>query len=225
MKEINIEINLEFPQAEIIVYKTDKFLVGLSLDGFNLDKRMYKLYTIGRDIKSSLAAGVIAMHMPKHALVDPFCGSGVIPIEAYLMINKSLIQRPLNYIYYKIESLKVDTPHYEEKSSIEIYAMDYIPAHVDITRKNAKVIGIDRQINISRIDPDMLSLKIDKALIITQGVNNEKTMRAFINELSNIELKNLIVISPDIDISKFLNINRIDKAVSGKKEYKIYVYR
>ena len=68
----------------------DRVLVGLDTTGTSLHKRGYRKLTSHAPLAENLAAGLIMLTPWKYdrILVDPFCGSGTIPIEAAMMAAK-----------------------------------------------------------------------------------------------------------------------------------------
>ena len=68
-----------------------KDVVTLTIDttGAGLHQRGYRALATGAPLKETLAAAlvVLARYYPDIALIDPFCGSGTIPIEAALMAH------------------------------------------------------------------------------------------------------------------------------------------
>ena len=70
----------------------DKFIISLDTTGDGLHKRGYRSLGYNAPIKETLAAAMlmISRWSPGKHLIDPFCGSGTIPVEAALMaINKA----------------------------------------------------------------------------------------------------------------------------------------
>ena len=65
----------------------DQVTVGLDTTGISLHKRGYRLMTAKAPITETLAAALIMLTpwRENRILVDPFCGSGTIPIEAAMM--------------------------------------------------------------------------------------------------------------------------------------------
>ncbi len=75
------------PQLFIVRLMRDHCIISADSSGELLHRRGYRLATAKAPIRETLAAGVILasgwdMESP---LIDPFCGSGTIPIEAALM--------------------------------------------------------------------------------------------------------------------------------------------
>ena len=67
--------------------KKDMVTVGLDMSGPSLHKRGYRVSPVIAPISETLAAAIILLSpwKPGRFLVDPFCGSGTIPIEAAMM--------------------------------------------------------------------------------------------------------------------------------------------
>lgn len=70
----------------------DNVIIALDSSGDGLHKRGYRTLAYSAPIKETLAAAMlrISRWAPGKNLIDPFCGSGTIPIEAALMaMNKA----------------------------------------------------------------------------------------------------------------------------------------
>jgi putative N6-adenine-specific DNA methylase len=78
------------PQLIIVRLVENRCTISLDSSGPLLHRRGYRLATAKAPLRETLAAGMLLasdwdMHSP---LLDPFCGSGTIPIEAALMVRK-----------------------------------------------------------------------------------------------------------------------------------------
>jgi len=75
----------EYP-IRITILK-DEVTVGLDTSGESLHKRGYRRLTVKAPITETLAAALISLTPWKkdRLLIDPFCGSGTIPIEAAMI--------------------------------------------------------------------------------------------------------------------------------------------
>jgi putative N6-adenine-specific DNA methylase len=64
----------------------DRIELCIDLSGESLHKRGYRGEAVGAPLKETVAAGIILLSnwRRKYPLIDPFCGSGTIPIEALL---------------------------------------------------------------------------------------------------------------------------------------------
>ena len=70
-----------------VFIKKDEVTVGLDTSGESLHKRGYRKLTAKAPIAENLAAALLMLTPWKRdrILIDPFCGSGTIPIEAAMM--------------------------------------------------------------------------------------------------------------------------------------------
>ncbi|MGO9110122.1 MAG: bifunctional 23S rRNA (guanine(2069)-N(7))-methyltransferase RlmK/23S rRNA (guanine(2445)-N(2))-methyltransferase RlmL [Thermoguttaceae bacterium] len=65
----------------------DQVMLTIDTSGPGLHKRGYRLLTAKAPLKETLAAAMILLSVwrPQRPLIDPFCGSGTIPVEAALI--------------------------------------------------------------------------------------------------------------------------------------------
>ena len=70
--------------------KKDVVTIGLDTTGTSLHKRGYRVSPVMAPVSETLAAGIIGLTpwFPDRILVDPFCGSGTIPIEAAMIAKR-----------------------------------------------------------------------------------------------------------------------------------------
>ncbi|WP_092324162.1 THUMP domain-containing class I SAM-dependent RNA methyltransferase [Butyrivibrio sp. YAB3001] len=164
----------------------DEVTVALDTTGDSLHKRGYRKLESKAPIAENLAAALI-MLTPWHAdriLVDPFCGSGTIPIEAAMMAAN--IAPGMNR-HFTAESWKhIITPQNwkdvidEAKDEIitdvetDIQGYDLDPEMVDIARINAKKAGVDHMIHFQARDIADLSHRKKYGFIITNPPYGER---------------------------------------------------
>ncbi|MEM0480912.1 MAG: THUMP domain-containing protein [Candidatus Aenigmatarchaeota archaeon] len=86
-KNVRLKVNLDNPNIRIKVIVRNKLLiVALDTTGSSLHKRWYFKYT--PTLKPSISASMVLISEAKENIIDPFCGLGTIPIEAYHFIMK-----------------------------------------------------------------------------------------------------------------------------------------
>ncbi|MEA3398912.1 MAG: THUMP domain-containing protein [Patescibacteria group bacterium] len=191
-KKLNISVNLSKPDIPVFVYcNEDRCFVGIDLIGFDLMKRPYKLIS-----QSSSLNGVFAYTIAKLAgvnknsvVLDPFCGSGTIPIEIALYqqnhscfhfehkfsgLNNSLTREAFNSEENRLKKNKIS----KDK---QINSFDTILKVITSAKKNSKIAGVLDAISLSKVDIEWIDAKFKEAeldLIITnppkENVNNEK---------------------------------------------------
>jgi putative N6-adenine-specific DNA methylase len=80
----------EPPQLFVVRVVRDEFTVSVDTSGELLHRRGYRLDTAKAPLRETLAAAMLLASgwTPDRPLLDPFCGSGTIPIEAALMARR-----------------------------------------------------------------------------------------------------------------------------------------
>ena len=164
----------------------DEVTVALDTTGDSLHKRGYRKLESKAPIAENLAAALI-MLTPWHGdriLVDPFCGSGTIPIEAAMIaahiapgINRHFTAEkwtnlidPKNWEDVREEAREEILPDIE--TDIQGYDLD--PEMVEIARINAKKAGVDHLIHFQARDIADLSHRRKYGFIITNPPYGER---------------------------------------------------
>ncbi|EGQ3064761.1 class I SAM-dependent RNA methyltransferase [Staphylococcus pseudintermedius] len=145
------ESGAKYP-VEVAILK-DKVLLTIDTSGSGLNKRGYRLAQGEAPIKETLAASLVklANWTGDTPLIDPFCGSGTIAIEACLIaqniapgFNRSFISEQWDIIpkgLYDQKRAEADELADYDKE-IEIYASDIDPEMVEIAQRNADEVGV-----------------------------------------------------------------------------------
>ena len=164
----------------------DEVTVALDTTGDSLHKRGYRKLESKAPIAENLAAALI-MLTPWHGdriLVDPFCGSGTIPIEAAMMAAH--IAPGLNRHFTAEKWTHLITPQnwedVREEARDEILTdvetdtqgYDLDPEMVEIARINAKKAGVDHMIHFQARDIADLSHRKKYGFIITNPPYGER---------------------------------------------------
>ena len=164
----------------------DEVTVGLDTTGDSLHKRGYRKLTAKAPIAENLAAALI-MLTPwngSRVLVDPFCGSGTIPIEAAMMaagmapgMNRHFTAEGWRHIVG--ETVWRDA--FEEAGELvnldvepDIQGYDIDDEMVSIARANAKLAGVDKLIHFQRRDIARLSHPKKYGFLITNPPYGER---------------------------------------------------
>lgn len=156
------EDGAEYP-LRISILK-DVVTVGLDTTGVSLHKRGYRKYTVPAPLTETLAAALLLLSPWKseRMLVDPFCGSGTIPIEAAMIamnmapgMNREFIsERWSNLIpkkeWYEVAEEAGDLINHEAQTSIQGYDID--GEALKMARANAALAGVDKHIHFQKRD-------------------------------------------------------------------------
>lgn len=143
---------------------------GLDYSGIDLSKREYKIFSHPSALKGTVAFLLLknAGYDKKKVLLDPFLGSGTIPIEAALTASaisphfysksKLAFNKFIDFDYAAVdEKIKRD--------KLNVFGFDHSLQSVSSAKKNAKVAGVDKIINISRVDVEWIDTKCDKETV------------------------------------------------------------
>lgn len=156
------EDGAEYPLR--ISIRKDMVTVGLDTTGVSLHKRGYRKYTAPAPLTETLAAAIILLSPWKRdrILVDPFCGSGTIPIEAAMIaqnmapgLNRSFLSENWSNLIPKKEWYEVGQEAMdlvEENADVMIQGYDVDGEVLKMARANAGLAGVERQIHFQQRD-------------------------------------------------------------------------
>ena len=164
----------------------DEVTVGLDTTGESLHKRGYRRLTAKAPIAENLAAALIKLTpwRGERILVDPFCGSGTIPIEAAMMAANIAPGMNRNYTaenWRHIVDSKCWYRAVDEAQSLivrdvetDIQGYDIDDEMVSIARANAKMAGVEHLIHFQKRDVAQLSHPKKYGFIITNPPYGER---------------------------------------------------
>lgn len=164
----------------------DEVTVSLDTTGESLHKRGYRKLTAKAPIAENLAAALIMLTPWNRTriLVDPFCGSGTIPIEAAMMaanmapgMNRSFLAESWTHIisrkeWYACMDEAAELVDFSQMPDIQGYDID--DEMVRIARENAKLAGVEQYIHFQRRGIEALSHPKKYGFIITNPPYGER---------------------------------------------------
>ena len=164
-----------------------KDVVTLSIDtsGAGLHKRGYRQANVQAPIKETLAAAMVELSFwnPDRILVDPFCGSGTILIEAAMIgknIAPGLSRRFVSENWERIPKELWKQARAEafrairDDVELKIYGSDIDPKAVSAARVNASKAGLSDDIVIRRRSFEELKMPGEYPVIITNPPYGER---------------------------------------------------
>ena len=174
----------EYP-IRITILK-DEVTVGLDTSGDSLHKRGYRKLTVKAPITETLAAALISLTPWKkdRILIDPFCGSGTIPIEAAMiglniapgmsrdfqaMSWDNILSKSL---FTNAKKEAVDLVDRDSKLSVQGYDLD--PSALDAARGNLALAGLEGSIHFQQRDMRDISSAKKYGFIITNPPYGER---------------------------------------------------
>jgi 23S rRNA G2445 N2-methylase RlmL len=167
VKLYGVQIDHKNPQTTFFLLIEDgKYYLGVDFAGIDLGRRDYRIF-LGTDaLKGNIAAALlsIAGYDPKHALLDPFCRHGIIPIEAAIYATNTSPHKfaKEKLAFSKLPNLKFSLKDKETEFKGTIISMDDNFKHVSAAQKNAKIAGVVKSIEFSRADMQWLDAKFGK---------------------------------------------------------------
>ena len=226
-----------------------KDVVTLTIDtsGAGLHKRGYRAADVAAPIKETLAAAMIKLSFwnPDRVLIDPFCGSGTIPIEA-AMIGKNIA--PGLSRSFVSESWPQISPELWKKERAEafkairtdvnlrIYGSDIDGKAVSASRVNAVQAGLSDDIVFRRLAFRQLELKEDYSILITnppygERIGEKKEIAQIYKDMNRRMAENrtwsLYLITADKGFEKAMTCKPADrrrKLYNGRIETTYYQY-
>ena len=174
----------EYP-IRITILK-DEVTVGLDTSGDSLHKRGYRKLSVKAPITETLAAALISLTPWKkdRILIDPFCGSGTIPIEAAMiglniapgmgrdfqaMSWDNILSKSL---FTNAKKEAMDLVDRDSKLSIQGYDLD--PSALDAARGNLALAGLEGSIHFQQRDMRDISSAKKYGFIITNPPYGER---------------------------------------------------
>lgn len=169
-----------------VFLKKDKVTIGLDTTGTSLHKRGYREMSGTAPISETLAASLILLTpwRTERILVDPFCGSGTIPIEAAMMaaniapgMNRSFLSEDWDNIFPKkkwYEAIDEANDIIIEKPDTDIQGYDIDPTVLKVARANAEEAGVDHLIHFQEREVKDLHHPKKYGFIITNPPYGER---------------------------------------------------
>lgn len=164
-----------------------KDVVSLTLDtsGVGLHKRGYRVGQGDAPLKETLAAALVLLTnwKPDQVFIDPFCGSGTIPIEAALIgqniapgFNREFASENWGMIkptlWEKAFEEAEDLANYDQE--LHIIGSDISHQLIDIAKDNATEAGLADIISWKQMQVKDLSIKKDAGYIVTNPPYGER---------------------------------------------------
>lgn len=211
-EKCGLKVDLDNPLLIIYVaIMDDKGYLGIDVSGFELDKRQYKVFGTPHAIKATIAYSAVRLLEKNVSILDPFCGPGVIPIEAALFFNHVSPRKYQSdsFAFKKLKPFKnlknLDFIN-KNKGNAKIYAYDSEMPFVSAAKKNAKIAGVNKFIKFGRLDMEWLDTKFDKEsldaiITVIPHKNAEKLSKELFYQAEFVLRKGgiVVVISDNID--------------------------
>lgn len=169
-----------------ITFMKDEITIGIDTSGESLHRRGYRKLASKAPITETLAAALIMLTPwnKDRILVDPFCGSGTIPIEAAMIgakiapgMNRSFSAENWNDLIPKklwYSAIQEANDMMLEGIELNIQGYDLDAEIVKAARENAKLAGVDQHIHFQQRSVSDLSHNKKYGFIITNPPYGER---------------------------------------------------
>lgn len=163
----------------------DQATLTIDTTGPSLHKRGYRRYSTLAPLKETMAAALVGLSFwdRDRPLIDPFCGSGTIPIEAAL-IGRNMApgmgreftaeqwpQLPASYWKEaRTEAHDLIRPAFEER----LLGTDIDPRALESARRNAEAAGVADQLHFQEKSFERTSSKREHGCVITNPPYGER---------------------------------------------------
>lgn len=164
----------------------DVVTVGIDTTGESLHKRGYRKFTAPAPVTETLAAAMILLSpwRPDRVLVDPFCGSGTIPIEAAMIaldmapgMNREFVAENWSNLVPKkhwYEAVEEAQERIRTDVDIHIQGYDISEEVLRMARANAELAGVDSYIHFQQRDVKNFSTPKKYGFVISNPPYGER---------------------------------------------------
>lgn len=164
----------------------DVAAVTLDTSGAGLHKRGYRVKLGEAPIRETLAAAMLLLSVWRadRPFIDPFCGSGTIPVEAALIGTDTApgIRRNFSFESFSsappvIASVRDEAEQLIKRdAALRIRGGDIDPAALKLAREHAARAGMDKYIHFQTQDVKDLSSRFSHGVIVTNPPYGERLM-------------------------------------------------
>lgn len=164
----------------------DVVTVCIDTTGESLHKRGYRKFTAPAPVTETLAAAMILLSpwRPDRVLVDPFCGSGTIPIEAAMIaldmapgMNREFVAENWSNLVPKkhwYEAVEEAQERIRTDVDIHIQGYDISEEVLRMARANAELAGVDSYIHFQQRDVKNFSTPKKYGFVISNPPYGER---------------------------------------------------
>lgn len=180
----------------------DKVALYLDTSGLSLHKRGYREISSAAPIKETLASAMVLLTPWKadRAFIDPFCGSGTIPIEAAMIglniapgLNRTFVSDNWGCITDKVWNKAREEARslIRNDVSLNIQGYDIDEAALKVARNNARLAGIEDKIHFQKRDVKELHSKDHYGFIVTnppygERMSDQKSVEGLYKEMGKV---------------------------------------
>lgn len=188
-------------QRFIVRVHRDQFTISADASGELLHRRGYRQETAKAPLRETLAAAMLlgCGWRAEVPLLDPFCGSGTIPIEAALIAGQVAPGLHRRFAFEKWpghdahawDQLLQEARARMRAASVEILASDRDAGAIEAARANAERAGVAADIALRVAPLSAMASRADRGLLLTNPpygarIGEEKALRNLYAQLGNV---------------------------------------
>ncbi len=224
----------------------DTATITLDTTGPSLHKRGYRTHITEAPLKETMAAALIQLTRwrAERPLLDPFCGSGTLPIEAAMIgwnvapgLRRSFPSEAWGIIGEKAWNEVRDEAYdaFDDSIDLEIYGSDIDPEAIEVAQHNAKKAGFHKDIKF-KVCPVAKAVPVgDYGCLITnppygERLSDDKEVETLIRQLVSTAHKNdtwsTFVLNPNRNVEHYFQrkADKKRKLYNGRIETHFYQY-
>lgn len=233
-------------KIEVALLK-DKATLTIDTSGEGLHKRGYRKSTHQAPLKETLASAMVQLSFwkPERVLIDPFCGSGTIPIEAAMIgknlapgMNREFVSEAWPWIqasdWQQARKETHDLARYEEP--LQIQGFDIDERGLRAARHYAQEAFLDGEIHFEARDINELRSRYSYGCIITnppygERMGDEEEVKKIYSELGSVLgkletwSKYILTAYPDLEADFGKKADRRRKLYNGRIMCQFYQYQ
>ncbi|MDO5549447.1 MAG: hypothetical protein Q4F79_13310, partial [Eubacteriales bacterium] len=217
----------------------------LDTSGAGLHKRGYRANANAAPLRETLAAGMVklARYRGRGEFLDPFCGSGTIPIEAAMIAQNRAPGLLRGFDAEKWEWIPREIWRQERQNALDavyrdreytIWGGDIDPDCVALSEENARKAGVDHLISFTQRDACQWKLRQREGTLVCNPPYGERLMdlrsarqlvQKFGTVASNSPMKQYFI-SSDEDFERFYGgkADKKRKMYNGMLRCNVYMY-
>ena len=228
IKEVGLEVKEAKYEDEgtsvIVRFENDVCTISVNSSGAHLHKRGYRLVETEAPLRENLAAAMILTSgwRGEVPLIDPFCGSGTIPIEAALLATNTPPGRNREFAFMKWpnfdekqwEELLREADKKRKEVNVPILGFDVEEEAIKASVKNAEVAGVGEFVSFKNLSFPEISF--EEAVIVTNPPYGERLPVKNVKEIyrrfgdwvrRHFKRCRVFFLSPDRALAKVTGLN------------------
>jgi len=191
VEKLKIKYKKQWFEEDGPLYKIEfsllKDMATLAIDtsGMGLHKRGYRTLVSGAPLKETIAAAMlmISRWKPDRALIDPFCGSGTIPVEAAMIAGNIAPGAKRSFTAESWQQIPQESwrkareeasDKAKRASDLRIHGSDIDEEVIKLARYHAAQAGVSQDIHLQRMPVSDISSRFKYGFIICNPPYGER---------------------------------------------------